>query len=79
MTKNTPVLQVHDSISSIFSASNPLTQAWLWIKKTIYNLGYDFFVGGERHQGRFNTQITTDNGTVIVTIIKGSQELTNAT
>ncbi len=78
MKKYSPVLQVHDSIWSIFSASNPLTQLWLWIKKTVYNLSYDFFVGGERQQGRFNTQITTDNGTVIVSIIKGSEELTNS-
>jgi hypothetical protein len=82
MQKNTPVLRVHDDIESIFNASSiwtTLTQLWLWIKKNVYNLSYDFFVGGERHQGRFNTQITTDNGIVVLTVIKGSVELTNST
>ncbi len=74
MQKNTPVLQVHDTFPDLF---HPATW-WAWIKKTIYNLGYDFFTGGERQQGRFNTQITTDNGIVVITVIKGSEELTNS-
>ncbi len=73
MQKYTPVLNVQESYGSIW---NPAT--WLdSIKKFIYNLEYDSFGGGEKQQGRFNTQITTDNGTVILLVVKGSDELTN--
>ncbi len=68
MNKPTPVLQVHDSITDISGAASIYT----WLKKTVYNLMYDYFVGGERLQGKFNTQITTDNGKVILIIEKGA-------
>jgi hypothetical protein len=68
MNKSTPVLKVHDSISDITSAAS----LYIWLKKTVYNLMYDYFVGGERLQGRFNTQVTTDYGKVILIIEKGA-------
>ncbi len=73
MQKNTLVLPVHDTLPNLFDPSS----WWGWIRRTIYNLGYDYFTGGEKQQGRFNTQITTDNGTVVITIVKGNEELTN--
>lgn len=72
MNESTPVLEVHDSITDIFNANDPISQLKNWLKKTVYNLMYDYFVGGEKLQGRFNTQITTDNGKIILIIEKGA-------
>lgn len=36
---------------------------------------YDYFVGGERLHGKFNTQITTDYGKVILLVEKGSEDI----
>ena len=68
MNKSTPVLEVHDSITDISGADS----LYIWLKKTVYNLMYDYFVGGEQLQGNFNTQITTDYGKVILIIEKGA-------
>lgn len=75
MNKSTPVLEVHDSITDIFNADDPIAELKNWLKKTVYNLMYDYFIGGEQLQGKFNTQITTDYGKVIVIIEKGAQEI----
>lgn len=72
MNKSTPVLEVHDSITDIFNADDPIAELKNWLKKTVYNLMYDYFIGGEQLQGKFNTQITTDYGKVIVIIEKGA-------
>lgn len=74
MEKFTQVLEVHTSISDIWNAENKLGFLKEWIKKTVYNLMYDYFVGGERLHGKFNTQITTDYGKVIILVEKGSEE-----
>ncbi|MCE8428418.1 MAG: hypothetical protein J5U19_08535 [Candidatus Methanoperedens sp.] len=74
MKKFTPVLEVHTSIGDILNANEKPEFLKNWIKKTIYNLMYDFFVGGERLHGKFNTQITTDYGKVIIIVEKGSEE-----
>lgn len=73
MNKSTPVLEVHDSITDIFNADDPVAELKNWLKKTAYNLMYDYFIGGEQLQGKFNTQITTDYGKVILIIEKGAQ------
>lgn len=75
MNKSVPVLEVHDSITDIFNADDPIAELKNWLKKTVYNLMYDYFIGGEQLQGKFNTQITTDYGKVILTIEKGAQEI----
>jgi uncharacterized membrane protein len=74
MERFTPVLEVHTSIADIWNAENKLGFLKEWIKKTVYNLMYDYFVGGERLHGKFNTQITTDYGKVIILVEKGSEE-----
>ena len=75
MNKFVPVLEVHDSITDIFNADDPIAELKNWLKKTVYNLMYDYFIGGEQLQGKFNTQITTDYGKVILIIEKGAQEI----
>jgi hypothetical protein len=75
MNKSVPVLEVHDSITDIFNADDPIAELKNWLKKTVYNLMYDYFIGGEQLQGKFNTQITTDYGKVILIIEKGAQEI----
>jgi hypothetical protein len=71
MEKFTPVMEVHTSIEDIKNAGDLINL----IKKTIYNLMYDYFIGGERLHGKFNTQITTDHGKIILQIEKGSEEI----
>lgn len=73
MRKFTPVMEVHMSLEDINNAGDLMN----YIKKTIYNLLYDYVVGGERLRGKFNTQITTDYGKVIIIIEKGSEEIEN--
>ncbi len=75
MEKFTPVMEVHTDIADIRNADDPIKFLKEWIKKTIYNLMYDYFVGGERLHGKFNTQITTDYGKVILLVEKGSEDI----
>lgn len=75
MRKFTPVMEVHTNIEDIVKSENKPKFLIEWIKKTVYNLMYDYFVGGERLYGKFNTQITTDHGKVILLVEKGSEEI----
>lgn len=75
MEKFTPVMKVHTNIEDMAKAEDKSKFLKEWIKKTIYNLMYDYFVGGERLNGKFNTQITTDYGKVILLVEKGSEEI----
>lgn len=77
MERFTPVMEVHTDLNDIQNANDPIKFLKEWIKKTVYNLMYDYFVGGERLHGRFNTQITTDYGKVILLVEKGSEEVKN--
>jgi hypothetical protein len=75
MERFTPVMEVHTSIRDIVKAENKPEFLVNWVRKTIYNLMYDYFVGGKRLHGKFNTQITTDYGGVILLVEKGAEDI----
>lgn len=74
MERFTPVMEVHTNIMDLKNAKNRPEFLIKWVKKSVYNLMYDFFVGGERLHGKFNTQMTTDYGKVILLVEKGAEE-----
>ncbi|HWQ96254.1 MAG TPA: hypothetical protein VN368_02665 [Candidatus Methylomirabilis sp.] len=74
MEKFTPVMEVHTNLTDLKNAKNKPEFLIKWIKKSVYNLMYDYVVGGARLHGKFNTQITTDYGKVILLIEKGSED-----